>query len=299
MKTPQYDGQEPHQGAAEARDNVVPFGDSEALPVRRPISRRDFLQKLGIGAVGAAAASILVPKSLASALASELSDLERARAIALASPLYQGVIDELGQRGFAFSLLYNPISYSPDPNTVGISPLRNIPPDYSAAPQEAYQASATIFVTVHLDLQAVGAVNFIECHIVPTTVPGYSTLEIRRVEVTTVGRTVKEDKHALPYYDILSPSEPAKPTSGSTSCEYRRWYPCGPMSKPECRNYVWCRCYDTGQERWRQKCNYVVAERTCYVCEVEPDCNQVCTYDQRQYETMQYQCSDYSGCVNS
>lgn len=78
--------------------------DSTPAEVAPGLSRRRFLQAIGATALGAVAASIVVPSHIAVAAKEDAVDLAQAQAIAAESPLSRQALDELRRQGLPFDL---------------------------------------------------------------------------------------------------------------------------------------------------------------------------------------------------
>jgi hypothetical protein len=269
--------------------------DEVEQALTKSLSRRSFLQALGVGTIGAVAANVMIPRFVTSAAASTLLDVEQARAAIAASPLYNEAIAELATQGFSFNLaLLAPyqIFDTSDPNTKGVE-LRTFP--VLIAPSAL---SAAIYVTIHVDSPAVlvSAVYFVTGAVRPVNaqdIEGPRIVETREVVLAIdAPRLERTDSHISSGIPI-PPEPPATPHSPSCSSSYYRYGPWYEYSYDR----IQCYHYDQNDRcRPRIHAKYHTVRRTVYYCVQGTSCPEQCEYVCEEEDTSfthYHPCSDW------
>jgi hypothetical protein len=274
--------------------------DEDEQALTKSLSRRSFLQALGVGTIGAVAANIMIPRFVTSAAASTLPDVEQVKAAIAASPLYNEAIAELAQQEFNFNLaLLAPyqITDTSDPNTKGVE-LRTFP--LLVGPTVH---SAAMVITVHLVSPAivVSAVYFVTGVARPVNVQnieGPSIVELREVLLAVNSRRLERTDSHIASGVPAPPTPPSTPYSPSCTSHYYRygsWY---------IHSYEQMQCYFYDQNdrcRPRIRMRYHTRRRSAYYCVQGSSCPEQCEYvceEEDNSFTHEHPCSDW-GEMNS
>lgn len=221
MDNPNFDRQESdEQIELEVEENTSAHHTS--------VSRRKFLQIIGVATIGAVASNVMIPKLISTAIASDLQDVQQARALTAASPLYQQTVAELAQQGFLFDLSASLYERCPaDPNVIGLS-IRS-----STVPNIDRQTGADILVTVSLTS------GVVEClqSVVGTIV--LNVLDIRSVVLSYNGQ---RDERLRSIILPINGTEPPPPPVGYERCDPNNGIQCRPWYYYGCGRSEWCFC---------------------------------------------------------
>lgn len=274
--------------------------DEVEQALTKSLSRRSFLQALGLGTIGAVAANVMIPRFVTSAAASTLFDLEQTKAAIAASLLYNEAIAELALEGFRFDLAalapYQIFNTS-DPNTKGVE-LRTVP-----LPLGPTVHSAAMVVTIHLDTPAiiVSAVYFVTGIARPVNaqdIEGPSHIYLREVLLAVNAERFERSDSYIASGIPVKPEPPTTPHSPSCTSRYYRygsWY---------IHSYGQMQCYFYDQNdrcRPRVRLRYHTRRRSVYYCVQGSNCPEQCEYvceEEDTSATHEHPCSDW-GEMNS
>jgi hypothetical protein len=206
------------------------------MATQNSISRRKFLELLGVTTVGAIAANVTIPSSITSASSGDRADFAKSLAIVVESPLYRQAIDELEAKGFLFDLKKSTFQRAPkEPGLVGIVLAQTKTP--------SRKTGADIALTVSLREEALHAVNYVVGQ------SNEDSLEIARVNLTFgKSRTASSESFARGQATlqrgapVLPIGEVIETISGQVSNKPAPESVCTPSSYTECTDWYYSSC---------------------------------------------------------
>lgn len=273
------------------------------IPPASPMSRRRFLQILGAVGVGAVASSLQVPEPVSRALASDLADFERAKALTSVSPAYQHVIQELGKKGFTFDFANSLLARHPsNPAMVAL--------EINAVVPLPSKTASRLAITVNIKDSRLISVQYIESESLPREFVVNHGLVVSQTNGSLVwdkhqGRVSHSDAVPGTASQQLTSSPPPEGAgnrpqkaqvgpNGETpdSCaeeywtECTDWYACS-----ECVQYSWC-YFPTCPDPF-YLCTRACDWYACRPCSLHIDCNIYCGSYQYYFSYYNIPCSSY------